>query len=510
MLRLMIVDDEQIIREALTEMIDYRSIGYELIASAKNGMEAYDVIRDEYPDVVITDIRMPFLNGLELIERSCQLDSKITFILLSGYGEFEYAKQAMKYGVRHYLLKPTDKQELIETLIAIRKERTLEENQRIQEKSQLLCNLKTPFEQCFLMEALTYPEDFSSIYRKYLPLLPGLSQCTTACICSFVEEPYMKNFAADAGKILDSVGCHIRFSGIYVKNTMVLTLSTPTLASQDRIRALIVDLHYAKQSVDFEVSFIHEKSGEPLFYKILSKVSRFQQILLVHDDAQNCYEIRNDLAAPWRIHYLSATIANSSDKEHLSKILDSIFTDGMPLDMAKNIALSLFLKCSPAVEKQTPDTTYDFFQKLHCSLRIDEIQTLMKVVLFQSFMKNQEENNNATIDLLKSYINQHLDQENLSLKWLAENYLFISIGYLSKMFVKEEGVRFSEYLNQKRVEEAKRLMTVYQNDNIKHIAAKVGFGSNPQYFSQVFKRYTRLTPTEYMEKLKNQASPSCP
>lgn len=109
MLRLMIVDDEQIIREALSQMIDFESLGYELIATAKNGMEAYDIICDEYPDVVITDIRMPILNGLDLIERSIKTDSKISFILLSGYNDFEYAKQAMKYGVRFYLLKPTDK-----------------------------------------------------------------------------------------------------------------------------------------------------------------------------------------------------------------------------------------------------------------------------------------------------------------------------------------------------------------------------------------------------------------
>ena len=65
MLRLMIVDDEQIIREALSSMIDYTSLGYKVIATAKNGMEAYDRIRDDYPDVVITDIKMPILNGLE-------------------------------------------------------------------------------------------------------------------------------------------------------------------------------------------------------------------------------------------------------------------------------------------------------------------------------------------------------------------------------------------------------------------------------------------------------------
>lgn len=123
MLRLMIVDDEQIIREALSSMIDYTSLGYEVIATAKNGMEAYDRIRDDYPDVVITDIKMPILNGLELIERASRIDSRITFILLSGYREFEYAKQAMTYGVRYYLLKPTDKQELINCLDTIREEK---------------------------------------------------------------------------------------------------------------------------------------------------------------------------------------------------------------------------------------------------------------------------------------------------------------------------------------------------------------------------------------------------
>lgn len=108
----------------------------------------------------------------------------------------------------------------------------------------------------------------------------------------------------------------------------------------------------------------------------------------------------------------------------------------------------------------------------------------------------------SNISILKTYIREHLDSENLSLKWLAENYLFVSVGYLSKQFIKEEGMRFSDYLNKERMEEAIRLMTFYHNDNVKHIARQVGFGSNPQYFSQVFKRYTGLPPTEYIETLK--------
>ncbi len=95
-----------------------------------------------------------------------------------------------------------------------------------------------------------------------------------------------------------------------------------------------------------------------------------------------------------------------------------------------------------------------------------------------------------------------MDAEYLSLKWLAENYLFISVGYLSKQFVKEEGERFSDYLNRIRMEEAKKLLALYSNDNIKDIAKQVGFGSNPHYFSQVFKKYVGCTPSEYWEKQK--------
>lgn len=154
MLRLMIVDDEQIIRDAISEMIDYESLGYSLIATAKNGMEAYDMICDEYPDVVITDIKMPVLDGLALIERASKSDSNITFILLSGYNEFEYAKQAMRYGVRYYLLKPTDKNELIEALKEIRKERQQEEKRRAEAQNRLLQKIQMPLEECFIKELL--------------------------------------------------------------------------------------------------------------------------------------------------------------------------------------------------------------------------------------------------------------------------------------------------------------------------------------------------------------------
>ncbi|MEY8357038.1 response regulator [Lachnospiraceae bacterium 54-53] len=500
MLRLMIVDDEQIIREALSGMIDYETIGYQLVSTAKNGMEAYDVICDDYPDVVITDIRMPILNGLDLIERSMKSDSRITFILLSGYNDFEYAKQAMKYGVRYYLLKPTDKNELIESLISIRQERLQEEENRKLQQQDFLRTLHVPLEQSFIMEALEHQDSFPAILRKYQGLLDLPKDCRCACICSFVEEGYLKSFTHDVRKLLDTSRAPLQFSILYVKNTAVLIFPASTLTIQEQIGAAITGLRYPGQSVTFETEFIHRDSTEKLFWDILQKISRFERILLIGEDGET-HEIRNHITSPWMIRRLENSITAAADTIQATELLDSAFMESMPLQTARNLALGLFLQSGPEQEKLPVDAVSDFFRRLYSCDDTLSIRELLQVALLNKNGESSRQKAN-NITLLKSYIRQHLDSENLSLKWLAENYLFVSVGYLSRQFTKEEGIRFSDYLNKERMEEAIRLMTYYHSDNIKQIAHQVGYGSNPQYFSQVFKRYTGVPPTEYIEKLK--------
>lgn len=502
MLRIMIVDDEQIIRESLSQMIDYKSLGYELVASARSSMEAYDIICDEYPDVVITDIKMPVVSGLELIERSVKTDPRINFIVLSGYGEFEYARQAMGYGVRHYLLKPTDKQELIDALIDLRDERLLEEERRQQDRLRLLRKLHSPLEQCFIMEALEDPDQISPIFRKYQSLLNLKNTGVAACVCSFVEEPYVKAFVSDVHPLFSSRSIPLVFPIIYVKNSAVLIFEAPTLCEQERLQSDLSQLSYEGQAVSFETKLIHGTDTEHLFRRLILKISRFERILLLDKDHPS-REIRNNIAAPWRIDRLGADLSQAADESQTLEMLDSIFTPSLPLESARNIALSLFLKLNGNREEQSLDIACDFFRKLYSSPDSSGIRELMQVMVIQKNSHEKKTKTNTNIALLKAYVNKHLDWENLSLKWLAENYLFVSVGYLSKQFVKEEGLRFSDYLNKVRMEEAKRLITYYHYDNIKIIAKQLGFGNNPQYFSQVFKRYTGLTPSDYMEQQRS-------
>lgn len=499
MLRLMIVDDEEIIRTSISRMIDYSTIGYELIATAKNGMEAYDILRDEYPDVIITDIRMPVLNGLELIEKAKNTDSDIDFILLSGYGEFEYAKQAMQYGVRYYLLKPTDKQELIDSLIQIRKEREARQLGQKRQQRQLLDSLRFPLEKSFIIEALWH-EEFMDTWQKYKEVLRLPQNCQTTCICSFVEESFLDAFVEDVRQLLLDVGISLQFSPIYVKNSVIFLFPVTSLLLQQPLTEKISALSYPTQSVELDIHFMHFSAVQDLFETILHKISRYSRIFLL-DDSEQHHEIRNNLSAPWKIEKLGEALCNAKSDAEITELLTETFSQpALDLETARNIALSTYMWLNQRDNSIPLDNACDFFRKIYSCTTIQAIHEQLFVV---SIHRNTDSESCSIADksnvaLIKAYISQHLDEENLSLKWLAEHYLFVSVRYLSKQFIQEEGERFSDYLNRKRMEEAKKLLVLYNNDNIKDVARQVGFGNNPRYFSQVFKRYTGLTPSDYL------------
>ena len=100
MYRVLLVDDEPIVLSSLSAILPWDLLECQLVGTAANGMDAYNKICDEYPDIVITDIKMPLLNGLELIERAKKLDADIDFVVLSGYDDFAFAQSAMKFGVK--------------------------------------------------------------------------------------------------------------------------------------------------------------------------------------------------------------------------------------------------------------------------------------------------------------------------------------------------------------------------------------------------------------------------
>src|SRR5699024_545596 len=114
MIKVLIADDEHRICKLIMKLINWEEISMDVIGTASNGIEALDLIKEKRPNIVITDIRMPGYDGLEMINRAKRENQDIEFIIVSGYSHFEYAKKAMAYGVKDYLLKPINREELLE------------------------------------------------------------------------------------------------------------------------------------------------------------------------------------------------------------------------------------------------------------------------------------------------------------------------------------------------------------------------------------------------------------
>ena len=120
MLKVLIADDEELVRQLIKRLVDWEALGLEVVAEAGNGYEAYDLLVEHVPDIAIIDIRMPGFDGLTLIRKTRELNLDVRFILISGYKQFEYAHEALMMGVRNYILKPIRKDELTQNLIQIR------------------------------------------------------------------------------------------------------------------------------------------------------------------------------------------------------------------------------------------------------------------------------------------------------------------------------------------------------------------------------------------------------
>ena len=119
MYKLLIIDDEEDICRAIAALVDWNKLGICLIGICLDGVEGYHMILDEAPDIVLTDIEMPGISGLDLIERISTTNLQTEFVILSGYDQFEYAKRAMKCGVRHYLLKPCDEEQILDCMAQV-------------------------------------------------------------------------------------------------------------------------------------------------------------------------------------------------------------------------------------------------------------------------------------------------------------------------------------------------------------------------------------------------------
>lgn len=503
MLKLLIVDDEEIICQTIANLIDWKSLGISLIGTCLDGVEAYHTILDESPDIVMTDIRMPGISGLELIERISVTDLPTQFIILSGYGEFEYAKRAMKCSVKHYLLKPCDEQQIISCIQDVMKD--------IRNQELLLNSSQTQNPEAhdlwetlinnIIREGISLPETTMSFFEPYEHYINLSDTPYQMHMVYYLEETNLEQALFSINSYCSRFAPGLYIHKIYIKN--ILLLFFPGYDSgYDEMDVYLDSLSFPHQTT----ALLHEKKLFPnlllLLEHIIPRLKRYDKLYFVfRNNIVPNFNYGNILLRMHRM--IPGLISRDSEKaahtmEELKELLQMVSDRDFLVQLSDNLLISLNTQISSCTLSDTADFLYNLRQKesLHDILT----DLLGKVSDILSSHLTATEHYSPFIESLISYLQLHMSDTNLTLKWIAENYLYMNVNYVSRCFLKETGQKFSSYLMNLRIQKAKEILSAQKTDKIQDVAELVGCGNNPYYFSKIFKKCTGMTPSAYIRK----------
>lgn len=447
MLRMIIADDEKAIRESIDASVDWRSMGIEIVGVARNGSEAYDMVLDENPDIVLTDICMPGLSGLELISRMAQTASQTQFIILSGYSDFKYAQEAMQFGVRHYLVKPCALDKLIDVIEQVKDEcyRRSQLTRQDSERAQLFAVLRQNMTRSALIELIAGERTTGDVIEKYAPFL----DFDHTCYDLFELAPFPQ---AERPNKAEAVLRCVR----------------------ENIPASAVHSFCARDSLLFFFETCDSSYGK------------------LNEGLENLCRTG---AETWQVRHRRFSSLREVFGETASRKTENItMVDGF-LEAALKKPELLSADMRQLIEWFGAAGTTD--QRLTMLDSVSDRQREGELPGLDGLDEQNGSRKGSAVDEVISYVRAHIDDPGLSLKWLAENWLFMNADYLSKQFIRQTGEKFSTFLNRTRIEEAKSLLQRKNTSHVYDVAEKVGLGNSPQYFSQLFKKATGQTPTEY-------------
>ena len=481
MLTAILADDEEIVRSSMEKWIPWKELGIKLAGIASDGAEALDLIKRLRPDIVITDIRMPRLDGLELIKQVHDKLKDTEFIILSGFSEFEYAQKAMGYGVKHYLLKPARKEDLKEHLLSVKAEITA----KYQSKYSISTESKEKYDfylqRGMMMEVLSDASSTEAIIDRSRRLSPfDPDEMLTMVIVHVVD---IDRFISLLLPVIRTSRIRMPIHPVAVGSKVFIILDLPSISLLDSIkseislrRGVIHDVlsgtpaelirHFIREAGSVKEAAIYDDEGHREIVKILPRI---------HND-------EGDIVTRYR-----KVLSGGSDPSLMDDV-ERIFR-GKDLDEAEALFVLMAMR----------STDYGLlFKELG---KVGSIEDLLSVA--RSFIDHRvpRDRDPFPVDTIRRYIAENFSNPEISLKWISENIVYMNPEYLSRLFQREMGQRFTDYLNTTRINEARKLMSVYHQSTVSEIAEKVGY-SNPGYFFHIFRRYTGMTPGEYMEKTR--------
>lgn len=538
MYKLLLVDDEILVREAIAENIHWRELGYELVSTCENGKEAIAYIKNNKVDVIITDVCMPFIDGIELSKYVNVNNLKIDVIIFSGYNEFEYAQKAIRYGVSEYLSKPITASELSEVLLNLKLK--IDKKKEVENELQKLN--KSYLENRILIQSKTIKnlimgnelEESKKELREY-----GINIDYLAYRIAIIEiDIYSDSYNTGKDKIKES---EMKSFVIYnISNEIIKKYNAGEVCNGDNNKAFVLLWTNSIKEFSIIISRMFKEIQEEVF-KVLGvtiTVSIGENVYSLSDlhksyiDAEELLlygylwnenqvfdseKLKNNLSKSIKLDKVNDKLILAiklNEREVIEETICQIQDLLRKSYITKNkICLYLFEIISQTCDLLKICTfSDDFIYKIKedAITKITESNSLREAMIILkdfSFMvcedmyKKKDSYSNKLARLALDYIEKNYNNYDLNLNVIC-SYLCISTSRFSTIFKNYTGETFMEVLTRVRMEKAKELLehTILKNYEI---SDKVGF-RDPHYFSVAFKKITGVSPKEYAkEKRRN-------
>ena len=517
MYKVLLVDDERILLEGLSVVVEWDRHGTILAGKARNGSEALELIAASRPHIVITDLKMPVMNGLELIEHVREAYPDIVFVILSGHEQFEFAQRAMQYGVRHYLLKPCSESDITDVL-----DRVVEELRDEEEKSRFTHGIRDQFEKLKpqlrqqLMKEFLTNKAYGAREREHYRALVGLPADDTRVRLLLFEldgrHDYEHVFALHniASELVGACSAIHLDATIGERVAILVDDAAPErlMPALEQIRSVYKS--YYELDVTVAVSDVAGAGNmRALYMEALECLSyRFYigegSILTRSDTPRGVHA--PDLPDSDEL----ALAVRSGNVEHSTALLQQCFRALKSARVDVRVAKTYLAELYMVLIRQAPESTMNgYFEQAVRFVALDTIDQMEEFVLrialdiASARYDSNVHSRSALVRQMIAYIETHLHDETLTLGKLANEVFFMNADHLGRLFRKETGERFSNYLLSARIDKAKQLIRQSGpfGPKVGALAEAVGFGNAPHYFSQVFKKHAGCTPTEFKRRM---------
>lgn len=531
MLKVFLVEDEFVVREGIKKNIDWKSHGYDFCGEASDGELAFPMIQKAKPDIVITDIRMPFMDGLELSKLIKKELPQVEIIILTGHGEFEYAKEAIKLGIAEYLLKPINGEELLSEVDRValkieerRKEREIREKYVKEMEENSLKERKDLFQYLVtgnksMSELLEFAQklemDLSAMwYNIVLLKFQSRNHAHDEYSGSLIEiEQKLDHISVNDKQIL-VFDRNLEGKALLFKADSKEELSELQKSAIEKIEAVMKEYEHVRyfggigvpvnRLRELPVSF--ERASHAFAHRYLVEESR---IINSSDMKQSVYSDEtdfdiNDVSPKQLDRNKIREFLKTGDREESIYFVEEFFKD-LRTNAMKSVMFRQYIIMDayfcvidfleglqiPKSEIEPLDITSGILQNEEAAMSY-----VVKIIAKALELRDKSASNRYgdVVDEVMDYIEKNYADEELSLNLIASHVNF-SPNHLSMVFSQQTGQTLIKYVTDYRMNKAKELLRC-TNKKSSIVSMEVGY-KDPHYFSYLFKKTQGMTPTQY-------------